>query len=194
MVAETAAEEENPVTGDSAPPITAVGTEMTTEYPQAFPWSGVSSKNSLEDRLAYYKAKYGEDFQADGIAVQTEKGSGKSGPSKRKKGSRPSGSGNRNRQNNRGGKGAQGGQRKGGQGAQSGNKRPQQSGKTGGCQVSGSQGSASGSSQKEGIPGQTFSAGSKEIFLPEQAIEACSGLMMKGPLARSFYCYKSTGL
>ncbi len=90
--------------------------------PVSLPMERVSSKNSLEDRLAYYKAKYGEDFQADGTAVQADKGSAKSGGSgkksggNRKKSSRSAGS-NRNRQNNRGGsRPAQ--QKKGGQGAQ----------------------------------------------------------------------------
>ena len=43
----------------------------------------VSSQNSIDDRLAYYKAKYGEDFQADDKVrkndsnLKTSSGSGK---------------------------------------------------------------------------------------------------------------------
>ncbi len=56
--------------------------------PASQPMERVSSQNSMEDRLAYYKAKYGEDFTADGLS---SKGSGSRG---NKSGGK--GSGNRN--------------------------------------------------------------------------------------------------
>lgn len=46
----------------------------------------VSSKNSIEDRLAYYKAKYGEDFQADGNTIKSTGSSSKKSSTPRKKG------------------------------------------------------------------------------------------------------------
>lgn len=61
----------------------------------------VSSKNSIEDRLAYYKAKYGEDFQADGNTIKPSAGSSKKSSASKKKGgsgkSRNSQGGNRSR-------------------------------------------------------------------------------------------------
>ncbi len=101
--------------------------------PASLPMERVSSKNSIEDRLAYYKAKYGEDFQADGDVIKSaSSGSGKSSSRKRKpgnrpQGSRPQGGGNRGQgnrsQGNQGGKGrggSQGGRPQSAQGSKQG--------------------------------------------------------------------------
>ncbi|QEN08073.1 DEAD/DEAH box helicase [Oceanispirochaeta crateris] len=58
--------------------------------PASLPMERVSSKNSIEDRLAYYKAKYGEDFQADKGTIKSFKGGSKSGNGgNRKRSGRP---------------------------------------------------------------------------------------------------------
>ncbi len=95
--------------------------------PASLPMERVSSKNSIEDRLAYYKAKYGEDFQADGDVMKSaSSGSRKSSSRKRKSGNRPQGGGNRSQNRNQGGNKGQGGG-KGRGNAQGGRPQGQQS-------------------------------------------------------------------
>jgi ATP-dependent RNA helicase RhlB len=69
--------------------------------PASIAMERVSSKNSIEDRLAYYKAKYGEDFQADGNTIKSSGGSSKKSSTPRNKGgagkNRNSQGGNRSR-------------------------------------------------------------------------------------------------
>ncbi len=63
--------------------------------PASMPMERVSSQNSIDDRLAYYKAKYGEDFQADdkvrknenNLKTQEGKGSGQRKGAGKKSGS-----------------------------------------------------------------------------------------------------------
>jgi len=76
--------------------------------PASVPMERVSSKNSIEDRLAYYKAKYGEDFQSDGVTSKGTKGGNKSS------------GGNRNRNSSR----KSGSQRQGQASAGQGSRRP----------------------------------------------------------------------
>jgi len=59
--------------------------------PASVPMERVSSKNSIEDRLAYYKAKYGEDFQSDGVSSKESKGGSRSGGNRNRNSSRKSG-------------------------------------------------------------------------------------------------------
>jgi len=59
--------------------------------PVSLPMERVSSKNSMEDRLAYYKAKYGEDFRADGVSSKTPKSKDRSGGKRNKGGNRKQG-------------------------------------------------------------------------------------------------------
>ena len=87
--------------------------------PASMPMERVSSENTIEDRLAYYKAKYGEDFKADENVVKNEKKlkSGTSAKKRKPQGSRSdtgrngSGSGRNAGQQNRqgGGQNRQGG-------------------------------------------------------------------------------------
>ena len=76
--------------------------------PASQPMERVNSQNSIEDRLAYYKAKYGEDFKADDAVIKGEKklkASGNAAPSRNRNrkpgnGSRPQGSGNQGQRRN----------------------------------------------------------------------------------------------
>ena len=78
--------------------------------PASQPMERISSQNSIEDRLAYYKAKYGEDFQADDKVrkndknLKTSEDSGRTQNRGRGKGSNRSGGKNGGYQKSRSGR------------------------------------------------------------------------------------------